>query len=41
MRNFLPMDYAIKRIEKATPSMRYDGKEDFAVWQEKAYNKLY
>ncbi len=41
MKNFLPMDYAIKRIEKATPSMRYDGSEPFEKWQEKAYNKLY
>lgn len=41
MKNFKPMDYAIKRLEKIQPSMRYDGKEDFDKWQEKAYNQLY
>ncbi len=41
MKNFSPMDYAIKRIENVEPSMRYDGTESFEVWQEKAYNKVY
>lgn len=41
MKNFTPMDYAIKKIESAKPSMRYDGSEPFEKWQERAYNKLY
>lgn len=41
MKNFKPMDYAIKRLENVKPSMRYDGKEDFCNWQKKARKKLY
>ena len=41
MRNFLPMEHAIKRLENVKPSMRYDGSEPFDVWQKKAYDKVY
>jgi len=41
MKNFLPMEYAVKRLETVKPSMRYDGSEPFEKWQEKAYNKVY
>lgn len=42
MRNINSYDYIRERIQKhSTPSMRYDGKEDFGEWQKKAYAKLW
>lgn len=41
MKNFLPINYAVERLQNMKPSMRYDGKEDFYAWQQRAYNKLY
>lgn len=33
--------YIKERLQQLKPSMRYDGKEDFAQWQEKAHAKLW
>ena len=36
----LPWQYNLKLIENITPEMRYDGKEDFSLWQSRARAKL-
>ncbi|MBR5586662.1 MAG: hypothetical protein IKW02_01735 [Clostridia bacterium] len=41
MRNIKSIDYISKIFETITPSMRYDGKEDFSDWQKRAYDKLW
>ena len=33
--------YNLEIIEKTTPALRYDGKEDFKAWQMKARTKLF
>ena len=33
--------YIGEQLQQTEPSMRYDGKEDFAQWQKKAYAKLW
>lgn len=40
MKGLLPWQLNLKRIENITPSLRYDGKEDFCEWQNKARAKL-
>ena len=35
-----PMLYNLRRIENLNPSMRYDGKENFFVWQKRAKETL-
>ena len=35
-----PMEHNLKLISNRIPSMRYDGKEDFYVWQKRAKEKL-
>ncbi len=35
-----PILYNLRRLENLKPSMRYDGTEDFSVWQKKAKEKL-
>ncbi|MBQ4629930.1 MAG: hypothetical protein IJB70_02975 [Clostridia bacterium] len=40
MRNVKSIDY-ISNLFENEPSMRYDGKEDFAKWQKKSYAKLW
>ena len=35
-----PMLYNLRGIENLKPSMRYDGNEDFSVWQKRAKEKL-
>ena len=36
----LPWQYNLKLIEAINPEMRYDGKEDFSLWQTRARAKL-
>ena len=40
MNRILPWQYNLRRIEAITPSLRYDGKRDFADWQTEARAKL-
>lgn len=41
MRNTNSVERIKQIFENTTPSMRYDGKEDFKKWQERAYKKLW
>ena len=41
MRLINSQNYIIEQLQQTEPSMRYDGKEDFTQWQEKAYAKLW
>ena len=36
----IPSEHNLRLIKNSVPSMRYDGKEDFAVWQTRARAKL-
>ncbi|GHU02437.1 hypothetical protein FACS1894147_04300 [Spirochaetia bacterium] len=38
--NTLPLDHVRKLTAAIAPSLRWDGKEDFSQWQEKARTKL-
>jgi hypothetical protein len=35
-----PAEYTLELVKSKTPSMSYDGKEDFALWQKRARTKL-
>ena len=41
MKNINSVEHIKNIFENATPSMRYDGKEDFKAWQDKAHTKLW
>ena len=40
MRNHNPKVHYMRIAESVAPEMRYDGKEDFFLWQKKAKEKL-
>lgn len=40
-KGYLPQQHHYRLITETTPSMRWDGKEDFTVWQKRAKEKLY
>ena len=40
MRNHNPKVHYMHLAESLTPELRYDGKENFFTWQNKAKNKL-
>ena len=39
-KGYLPLQHHYRLIENHTPLMRWDGKEDFTVWQKRAKEKL-
>lgn len=41
MRNHNPKVHYMRLAESITPKLRYDGKEDFSIWQKNSRKKLY
>lgn len=40
MENILPLEHELNLLRKTPISMKYDGKEDFSLWQKRAKEKL-
>ena len=40
-KGYMPLEHHYRLIENKEPLMRWDGKEDFTVWQKRAKEKLY